>query len=184
MAFVNTVTGRDTDSPVETLTSYAALVTWARSAGAVSAGTAVELERAAAQRPSEARRVLAEALDLRECLHALFSAIDGRKPLAPAVLQALSGHLGAGYSQARLVFHDKTLRWAPGTVAGLADITHELARAAARLVESSQLAHVRACAADNCRWWFVDETKNHSRRWCDMKLCGNRAKVRRFRARA
>ncbi|MGE3889659.1 MAG: CGNR zinc finger domain-containing protein, partial [Vicinamibacterales bacterium] len=40
----------------------------------------------------------------------------------------------------------------------------------------------RACAAQDCRWWFVDETKNRSRRWCDMKICGNREKLRRFRA--
>jgi len=62
-------------------------------------------------------------------------------------------------------------------------VTHELARAAARLVESTTLSRVRACAADDCKWWFVDDTKNHSRRWCEMKTCGNRAKLRRYRER-
>lgn len=45
-------------------------------------------------------------------------------------------------------------------------ITHELARAAAGLVESSQRARVRAFAADKWQWWFVE---------CDMKTCGYRA---------
>jgi len=39
------------------------------------------------------------------------------------------------------------------------------------------------CAADDCAWVFLDTSKNHSRRWCDMKACGNRAKARRFNAR-
>ena len=56
----------------------------------------------------------------------------------------------------------------------------EIGRAAGRLVVSPRLARVRACAASDCGWWFVDDTKNRSRRWCDMKLCGNRAKAREY----
>jgi predicted RNA-binding Zn ribbon-like protein len=59
----------------------------------------------------------------------------------------------------------------------------DAARGAARLLTSPLLGRVRACAAADCGWWFLDDTKNASRRWCDMKICGNRDKVRRFRAR-
>ena len=41
---------------------------------------------------------------------------------------------------------------------------------------------VGMCAGDRCGWLFVDTSKNHSRRWCDMKICGNRMKARRFKA--
>ena len=41
---------------------------------------------------------------------------------------------------------------------------------------------VRACGNPECRWLFLDTSKNHTRRWCDMKLCGNRMKARRFKA--
>jgi predicted RNA-binding Zn ribbon-like protein len=40
---------------------------------------------------------------------------------------------------------------------------------------------VRLCADASCAWLFLDTTRNRTRRWCDMKECGNRNKVRRFR---
>jgi predicted RNA-binding Zn ribbon-like protein len=39
---------------------------------------------------------------------------------------------------------------------------------------------VRACFSKTCEWFFLDTSKNHHRRWCDMTRCGNRAKVQRF----
>jgi predicted RNA-binding Zn ribbon-like protein len=58
-----------------------------------------------------------------------------------------------------------------------------LAQSAAELVTSGTLARVSACGVDTCRWLFLDTSRNHSRRWCDMKICGNRMKARRFHAR-
>jgi len=43
---------------------------------------------------------------------------------------------------------------------------------------------VKLCAAPDCRWAYVDGSRNRSRRWCDMAACGNRAKNRAWRARA
>ena len=54
---------------------------------------------------------------------------------------------------------------------------------AVRLLSSPELASVRKCAAPGCGWLFVDGTKNGSRRWCSMSVCGNRDKVRRYRRR-
>ena len=58
-----------------------------------------------------------------------------------------------------------------------------IVRSAAELLTSGELARVHKCASDRCGWLFVDRSKNHSRRWCDMKECGNVAKVRRYRTR-
>jgi len=52
-------------------------------------------------------------------------------------------------------------------------------RAAADLFTSEELEDVRVCASDICSWLFMDTSKNHTRRWCDMKSCGNRAKARK-----
>ena len=57
----------------------------------------------------------------------------------------------------------------------------DLAADAELLASEQQLAHLRQCCGDNCGWLFLDSSKNHSRRWCDMRDCGNRAKVRRHR---
>lgn len=42
---------------------------------------------------------------------------------------------------------------------------------------------LKACRADGCQWAFVDTARNRSRRWCDMAICGNREKARRYRSR-
>ena len=54
-----------------------------------------------------------------------------------------------------------------------------VARTAGDLLVSGELALVRICGSDECYWLFLDKTKNHRRRWCDMKTCGNRVKARR-----
>jgi predicted RNA-binding Zn ribbon-like protein len=51
------------------------------------------------------------------------------------------------------------------------------------LLGSSQRGRVRECSEESCRWLFLDHSKNRSRRWCNMQICGNRAKARRFYAR-
>jgi predicted RNA-binding Zn ribbon-like protein len=55
-----------------------------------------------------------------------------------------------------------------------------VAHAASELLTSEDLAYVRRCASDSCAWLFLDKTKNHRRRWCEMKTCGNRDKARRY----
>ena len=57
-----------------------------------------------------------------------------------------------------------------------------LARSAADLLTAEHFAgRLRQCCGDTCGWLFLDASKNRSRRWCDMRDCGNRAKVRRHR---
>lgn len=41
----------------------------------------------------------------------------------------------------------------------------------------------KACAADTCQWAFYDLSRNRSRTWCSMEVCGNRAKARSYRER-
>jgi predicted RNA-binding Zn ribbon-like protein len=58
-----------------------------------------------------------------------------------------------------------------------------VARSAADLLVSSARTDVRECASETCSWLFLDLSPRRSRRWCSMKTCGNRDKVRRFYAR-
>jgi predicted RNA-binding Zn ribbon-like protein len=58
-----------------------------------------------------------------------------------------------------------------------------IAWSTADLLTSPEAHRLSLCAADDCGWLFIDSSRNHSRRWCDMADCGNRAKVRRFRSR-
>ncbi|TMR19968.1 CGNR zinc finger domain-containing protein [Nonomuraea turkmeniaca] len=48
---------------------------------------------------------------------------------------------------------------------------------------SGEWSRVKSCAAPDCRWAYLDSSRNRSRRWCDMAECGNRAKNRAWRQR-
>jgi predicted RNA-binding Zn ribbon-like protein len=54
-----------------------------------------------------------------------------------------------------------------------------IVRAAAELLTSDDRARIRECGSETCFWLFMDHSKNGTRRWCDMKVCGNREKARR-----
>ena len=58
-----------------------------------------------------------------------------------------------------------------------------IAAAAAKVAIEKRLDRVKICPADDCRWAFYDTSRNHSRQWCSMEVCGNRAKVRTHRQR-
>jgi predicted RNA-binding Zn ribbon-like protein len=57
-----------------------------------------------------------------------------------------------------------------------------LADAVGELIALGDLALIRKCESDDCVLWFYDTTKGHKRRWCSMATCGNRHKIRKFRA--
>jgi predicted RNA-binding Zn ribbon-like protein len=182
LAFVNTLSSRPTMAPVERLISYDALVEWAREQHLISAAAAERLAAESKRHPHQAASVLARARDFREALNSLAESIEKDRQPQAAVLDRISDYLAAAYANGRLVPHDSGLQWVASADDALERILWEIGRAAGRLILSPRLSKIRACAASDCGWWFVDDTKNRSRRWCDMKLCGNREKVRRFRS--
>jgi predicted RNA-binding Zn ribbon-like protein len=183
LEFINTLSGRPRPEPVERLDSYESLVEWAREQHLISAAAADRLTAEARRHPHQATAVLARAKDFREALNGLALAIDaGRQPNSD-VLKTIGECLAGAYANGRLVPHEGALQWVASAEDDLDRMLWEIGRAAGRLVVSPRLTRVRACAASDCGWWFVDDTKNRSRRWCDMTLCGNREKLRRFRKR-
>lgn len=189
--FVNSLDYRfATGEPVELLGGYGDLLRFAAQSQLLDAKRARLLTRSV--NAEAAARALRAARDLREALAAvLYGHLDGRIPAAANVLVL------------QRLFHDadlhRELRWTPaaadrrrpatlqwqwGHSALAADFPVWLvAHAASQLLSSDAMAHVRACDAQTCRWLFLDTSKNHTRRWCNMKVCGNRAKARRFQQR-
>lgn len=112
----------------------------------------------------ESARDLEQARELRDDLRALAS--------------------GARRSQARQVgiqvalTDDGEVELGSDTAVGL------IAAAAAKVAIEKRLDRVKICPADDCRWAFYDTSRNHSRQWCSMEVCGNRAKARAHRERS
>ncbi len=58
-------------------------------------------------------------------------------------------------------------------------LLYPIAHSAARLLVEDCLCYIKKCSDVTCEWIFLDCSKSHRRRWCDMKSCGNRAKAKR-----
>lgn len=115
-------------------------------------------------------------VDLRETLAQLFLAVaDGAEP-AQTALDVVAARAAGALRRSRLRMSRRTLeaQWEANDHC-LCEI---LALDAVQILTSSPLmSRVRAC--DECRWVFLDTTRNRSRRWCDPADCGNRARQRR-----
>jgi predicted RNA-binding Zn ribbon-like protein len=122
---------------------------------------------------------------LRESIYQiLLRVMEGRRP-RPTDLELVNSELARTLGRLRIapVTGESRYDWKwAGDQLELDYPLGPLAHSAGQLLSSGhKLAHVRQCRGDNCGWLFVDLSKNHSRCWCDMRDCGNRAKVRRHR---
>lgn len=182
--FSNTVSGaRDLES-TDHLQDYATLVVWSRQAGVLTQGEADSLLAEAQRQPEQAQSVLDRARVLRESIFAIFSRLNMEEVPEQHDLEALNQELARSLGRAQIIRQadDFTWGWRHEPLS-LDMMLGPIARSAADLLTSNELPLVRECANDECNWLFVDRSRNHSRQWCDMKSCGNVAKVRRFRAR-
>ena len=183
--FTNTVGSRG-GAAEEHLSLYGDLLSWAETRGVIPHAEARRLQRDAVRQPAVARDALADALTLREAVYRMLSAAASGRPPGAADLAIVNTHVEACFSGARLQRASDRfeLAFAPSAQSRLtAPILEPVVRAAVDLLTSDALARVRLCGDASCAWLFLDTTRNGTRRWCDMKECGNRNKVRRFRNR-
>jgi predicted RNA-binding Zn ribbon-like protein len=178
--FANSLRGRDDGVPRgDHLNGYDDLVAWGEGAGLIDRREGKRLKAEAARRPRESAQAFGRAIALRETIYRLFRALaDGRRP-ARADLDALNAALAASLPHQRLVEAEDGFGWGWEDTPDLNRVLWPVLRAAAELLTSDRLPRVRECGGDHCGWLFLDETKNRSRRWCEMSVCGNRAKARR-----
>ena len=182
--FANTLGGMHSAPTHEHLIEYADLVAFGRGAETISPSLGRRLIEDAERQPARAAAVLRRAILLREAIWRVFDAFakSGRAEatdLATVQAEELAALKHARYAQSGL---EVAFQWSdePSLDRPLWDI----ARAAGELLRSTvDLVRVRECGSATCEWLFIDKSRNHTRRWCDMNDCGNRAKVRRFRAR-
>jgi predicted RNA-binding Zn ribbon-like protein len=180
--FANTLDDRHT-RPKELLNSYVDLARFGEDRGLLTPTQADRLSERSSFSPDEAEKALRWARELREAIHDVFWALINKRPAPPAALARINADAQSAAEHLRLVQVDDHFEWRFDDLGSFDGILWPLARGAAELLASDQLPFVRACLSKDCEWFFLDTSKNHHRRWCDMKRCGNRAKVRRFYAR-
>jgi predicted RNA-binding Zn ribbon-like protein len=183
LELVNTLDLRFSTEPEELLPAYADLLRLVAQLRLLTTEQARRLVRTVSAKDAE--RVRTSTIELREALASiLYGRVEGGKPQA-AKLETLEKYFHAASLHRRLRPRDGHLEWSWSGAEQLAEIPlWKLAQSAADLLLSSDAERVKDCGDPDCRWLFLDTSKNHTRRWCDMKTCGNRMKARRFQARA
>ena len=120
---------------------------------------------------------------MREAVWAVFSALASGDVPRDSDLALIGDAAAAGAARSRLVYDRDGVGWSlPSDSDELERPLWEIARSAAELLTSGEHDRIKECASTTCEWVFLDRSRNHSRRWCDMSDCGNRAKARRFQA--
>jgi predicted RNA-binding Zn ribbon-like protein len=118
---------------------------------------------------------------LRALLRRLVTALHERREIEPD-LEVLRPYIELSAVRRRLALPDLRMELEP--VRRDWDwVLGEIAASFVELLAAGGRERIKLCANDECGWAFYDESKNQRRRWCDMQICGNITKVRRFRAR-
>ena len=180
--FANTV-----DDPLGTarhdhVATYDDLLRWSVRVGTLDDRRMASLRRSAKRRDDEAAAALDTAHVLRDALNDTFGAVARGADDLPSSWTRLRDLAADAQACAELSRgEDGRLEWAWVGVKQLTVPLHPIASAAADLLVGEDLVRVKQCA--RCPWLFLDVSKNHSRRWCDMNDCGRAEKIERYLAR-
>jgi predicted RNA-binding Zn ribbon-like protein len=165
--FVNT---RDIEERTDALADPAALPAW------IAAHTEIEAAPVDGVDPEAHARLLALRESLRDLLRTNAGESEVEIDLSP-----LRAAAAASRYSAALAPDGRVCINADGDSVGALEARLLLAMELVQLLGA--WPRVKACAADDCQWAFYDTSRNHSRTWCSMDVCGNRQKTRRYRGR-
>jgi predicted RNA-binding Zn ribbon-like protein len=123
---------------------------------------------------------LRQALEVRESLRSLLLSNNGH-PLEEGAVETLNA---AARRAEVLVRFDEggSGELAPARSGGDGALGRLLAIVFRSMAEGTW-PRLKACPEHNCLWAFYDRSRNRSGTWCDMAVCGNRAKARAYRER-
>lgn len=182
--FCNTASGRGTEGHREHLRSASDLIAWARHATVIDAGQEGALGRLCAA-PAFAEPFLARAIALRDAIYRLDAALARGLMPAQADIDAVAGTHAACLAKGRLTSNDGSFGWTWSvTEAPEEAVLGPITASAMMIVTAADRARLKQCAGHHCGWLFLDTTKSNNRRWCEMEVCGNRAKQKRRRGAA
>ena len=181
--FANTISGWG-EGDEDWLVGYAGFAQWACLAGFIDETERRKATAAAARNPLMADRVFAETNELRFAFLRLLHAVMAGSSANSDDLSIVNHWVKRAAEAVQLRQAGRTFQesWADGVLV-LEKPLLAAARAVGRFLRAGSFDRLKICPGQNCSWFFVDMSKNHSRRWCDMAVCGNLAKARRFQHR-
>jgi predicted RNA-binding Zn ribbon-like protein len=182
--FANTESGRGFPSHQNHFRGAGNVVEWLRHAKALPVEEADWLRKRVGERADLAADLLAQAVALREAIHDIGAALGRHAKPPEAALASLSALHARCVAKAELAPGALSCRWTWSVRASPVEAAlGPIALAAVRLFTEGDFHRIRECGGHACGWLFYDRSKNNRRRWCEMEVCGNRAKQRRLAAR-
>jgi len=182
--FANTESGRGFPSHQNHFREARNVVEWLRHAKALPVKEVALLRTRLGERSDLATDLLAQAVALREAIHDIGAALGRHAKPPEAALASLSALHARCVAKAELAPGIASCRWQWSVRASPAEAAlGPIALAAVRLFTEGDFHRIRECGGHACGWLFYDRSKNNRRRWCEMEVCGNRAKQRRLAAR-
>ena len=172
--------GDRSDPGDDGLKGYHELLGWAHGAGLVNDRERGELEKLAHAETAKSFGAFRTALELRETVFRLCSSVAAGEQPTERDVAALNAALETVPRQ-RLCRGAECCEWEwPEGKPEFRRLLWPVIQSAADLVSSPDVARIRECDAPDCNWLFLDRSRGGRRRWCDMSVCGNRAKARRY----
>lgn len=131
--------------------------------------------------PSLTRQQLESLISLRSLLAESLGAICKGEVIPEAQFQEINHYLSLTKLNYQLIKENERYKTVPNPVVRdwnyvLSSITASFAQ----LISGPEVNRIRQCENPQCKWFFYDESKNYSRRWCG-NTCASLMKVRRFR---
>jgi predicted RNA-binding Zn ribbon-like protein len=188
--FANTVRERlDPEKRNDTLGSYSDLLAFSLRQNIISVEMYTKLYEGATEVPREAERVFNAARAFRNTLIQIIDALAKTTQhktedlLPPEMLNNVDVARRQAHLNESLEWDDLQCILRPHPEKEGLDLPWlEIVRDAEALLCSPQIIKIKICSAPGCGWVYLDASKNRSRRWCSMKLCGNREKASRFQS--
>lgn len=168
--FINTVSDYYAEEPINYITNADEWLTWLK--------RVKEIENDF-ERFDPGTFNIRDILEARKTLYQLFHHYVNGEIIPVDVVAKFNKYCSRMYKYLKFVAHGKD-------ITEILDYNKHSAihyllpiiRSAKETITSGQLKNIKECP--NCGWIFLDNTKSNTRRWCNMKACGNKIKTRRY----
>ncbi len=179
MDFLNTVDNRTTEKEYEWLSTYADAVGWAERVRIIDPPTTERLIEAT--HGDDTEPLYREIIVARETLYGTFAAIiDARTPEAKR-WDRFNALVRRSLRRIEIVSDEHGHRWSfPDVSRTPLGFLQPIVKGAADLIIDGDRRRLKRCANATCGYLFLDTSKNRSRQWCTMQICGNRSKASRY----
>jgi predicted RNA-binding Zn ribbon-like protein len=177
--FINTVRDRKVENVHDYLTCYDDIIIWSRRMNLMDKAELGRLQEFAKANSSEAEKAFEKAIDLRETMYNLFSAIAVGKQPETVIPEKFNSYLSKALSNVGISFRqDQYVTEIVSTGISLDKPVWLVLKDTYRLLLEDDKKRIKEC--QKCGWIFLDHTKNNTKIWCNPQICGSTSKSARY----